>query len=442
MNVTTTVRRGRYADTLRVRASGQSALGRLSVGLAALTVVSASSGAIGVIAVGGSAFQIFPIQIMGPVLSLHLAVSSTLMRHRIHSEMLRRPLVLSLTLILFGIPPVLAAGSTGSAIAAYLNFATGVIAGASVGVVWASCPPSRANAIDWAVGVFVLISSVELIVSFAEVGSLAAHEYAKTAWGGSNFVAGVLVVASLALISRSREVDRGRFALRVFAVIGAAGALSTFSRGGLIALTVGVLVFTWFGPRPQRGLSFRRLIALAIPGAGIIALDYITSTRLSVNRQVEENISLRQTLWEIAWGQFGSHPAFGTGWTALESAVAPVLGTQTTFAHNAVLSFLQIGGLICGLPMLAIFGAWAWKAGRANPALAAPVAAGLCISLTDPFLEGLIGGAFFWATVVAISCRPSGLLANQEGSMSVVRPSNLHDRKHHLTRESSLKHGF
>jgi hypothetical protein len=79
-------------------------------------------------------------------------------------------------------------------------------------------------------------------------------------------------------------------------------------------------------------------------------------------------------------------------------------GSSQSFAHNLVLSFLQMAGLLA-LPFLIIVARWTLIAARRRPELLPAIAAGLSLSITEPFFEGFVGALVMWMVLYPLTDR-------------------------------------
>lgn len=370
--------------------------------LAGLTLASAASGKLFSIGTSGGSLVVYPVQVLGPILLAFLLISLATRSSANPLPGAWSRIGLAFGLIAIGLIPLAVSANTGPALAAYFNFCTGISAGFAVGVAWSRTAVNKFTAMDLGLAVFIFASAAQVLIAIYGGDLTYVHENANTAWGGSNYVAGVLTVALLIAAQRAILVDRGKILLAAAAVVGGIGCLATLSRGGAIALAAGLAVMLWGRGRVQFTRVLTRIIALAVPIVGFVLVQAITDSRLQINQQAAMNLQLRGALYEVAFNEFLRSPFVGTGWAGLELAAYPVLGSRTTYAHNVLLSFLQIGGLTVGLTLLLAI-TWGLVRGlRAGPIYAAPLVAAVFISLSDPFLEGTVGAAFFWVAVMLV----------------------------------------
>jgi O-antigen ligase len=284
-----------------------------------------------------------------------------------------------------------------SGLAAYMNFIFGLFAGSAIGWTWATAQRSKLGVID--VGLIVFLGVVTLQVLFTSFGLQAGHRVV-IAWGGSNFVASVLIAASLLMVARLRDARMTKWRWYFIPLAAIAAAMSTLSRGAAVALAAGGIVLLWnLGSTPRVRLILRAACTL-IPVVAIAAVGLFTYRRTLVNQQAIVNIAARFDLLALAWDGFLRSPVFGTGWASLRESSGS-LGGETTFAHNFVLSFMQLGG-IAGLIFIGLLCVLIVRVLRVGGMLAASVVSAMTTALFDLFLESFIGGLLTFAAAVFI----------------------------------------
>lgn len=322
---------------------------------------------------------------------------------------------------------------TAAAGAAYVNFALGGIGGVLVGVTWGRMARRLLNPLDVALMGFVGISAIQIAIGFVlEGGGAALHSEFGTRWGVSNYVGGVLVVSSLALLGRAQVSTNGRLALVLTAVGGVVGALLLFGRGSVLALAAGLMVMAWSMPCSRRTRALLRGFSIVIPlmAAGVIA--YTTAVRLRENNQVLINVDTRYTLWNLAWTDFLHNPWIGAGWTAMREASQAVFGVPTTSSHNIVLTFLQIGGMLA-VPYLAGLAWLLVNSLREQREMGGALVAAVVFSMVEPFVEGTVAGLI----VLAIAIR-GGSWSKEHGEQLASQLAGYGTRaRHELLRFSS-----
>ncbi len=289
---------------------------------------------------------------------------------------------------------------------AYLNFVAGTVGGVAIAQVWKRIPREY-SWIDVGYTVFLIAGTAQLLVSYSNATSVnSLHQTSPMPWGVTSVVAGGLVVAALILIARSTHLGRSRKYAVTLALVTMGAALLTLTRGAIIAACVGAVFFLWSRssresqPKPRSSGSrqvdttavarlFARALAVVIPVAGFIAIEHVTDLRAQVNSQVHTNIEIRFQMYRLAWEEFLKSPLTGTGWASFRDVSLDYAGQSETFAHNLVISMLQIGGLM-SLPYLAALAYVAYRALRHGGPYTAALAAAIAISMTQPFFESTV----------------------------------------------------
>ena len=364
--------------------------GRADQVLAALTIAAMPLGNIAYESDGRSLLIGYGL-IVGALLIGHIFLG-TLARRKQHGPV-GRAIRLSLVLLLAMFVPVLAHGLQLRALVAYVSFAGGTLTGLVIAAIWTTTR-HRLGLIDWALLFFIAATSVQLYLSGGADSSTSLHE-AKVTWGASNYVAGILVVASLAAVARLIELRTSRW-LWVVPAAGFAFALWTLSRGAAVAGAIGILVLLWNAGRTKTARAVLRVSCVGLVFVAAEVFTAITDARSVGGYDPSQNIDARVLLIHLAWDQFLSSPLTGTGWLALRD-VSPFT-VPISFAHNVVLSFLQIGGLF-GAIFLAVLAKLVTAGVRNRVGMVAAVAAALAMSFSDPFLEGGVGALIAWLTI-------------------------------------------
>lgn len=335
------------------------------------------------------------------LISYSLLIGVLLLSHLLAGSLTRRcqngpigvAIRLSLVLLLTMFVPVLAGDSQARAIAAYVSFAGGTLCGLTIAAVWTTTR-RRIGFIDVSLMLFVIVTSVQIHV-FRNLDPGTSLHQAKVAWGASNYVAGTLIVASLAVIARLVEIRASRW-LWLVPAGGFVSAMLTLSRGAVVAGSIGVLVLMWNSGRTATRRTVLRLCCVALVVAAAELFTAITEVRSVGGYDPGQNIAARVELIELSWDQFVSSPLTGTGWLALRDVAG--FDVPISFAHNVVLSFLQIGGLF-GLAFLILLAHQSMKGMRNGTPMFAAVVAALAMSFSDPFFEGGVGALVSWAVI-------------------------------------------
>jgi O-antigen ligase len=132
----------------------------------------------------------------------------------------------------------------------------------------------------------------------------------------------------------------------------AAGIFLTGSRGGTVAMVIGLSLVIWTFPQISRAarMSVGAVLVLALIGA----ISFVPATswkRLAtVGSEISEGtLNMRTVLWKEGWNAFGRSPFGGIGSGAYPQTVVPLLGYPWRFtpvAHNTYLSVLVETGMV------------------------------------------------------------------------------------------------
>lgn len=381
--------------------------------LAAFAIVSLAGGPSLLVQLGKETASIWVVQMI-VLLMVFQYLISTLAGVEHASAISHRGMVLSLIpfsfLLLF---PVFVADSIPSAAAAFVNFFSGVVVGYFIARAWVTADRTRVGIIDLAVTVFVLTAAVQIFSLFdAGTSLIGFHVAVELSWGESNYVAGVLVIASLAILGRCREIERPHIWMWLVAALGIVSAILTLGRSAIIALGIGMIVFLWHVGRTTFQRFAVRSVALISPIFILLILNGVNDARFTGNTvNMVSGVSSRFILFDLSWNEFLSSPIWGTGWVSLRTASLDGLGASISFAHNLFFSFLQIGGLLA-VPVLILAVAPSIIAISSKHAFAGATAAALTISLFEPLFEGLVGAAVAFACLNYV-LRTAGELSAQ-----------------------------
>ncbi|MEO6412248.1 MAG: O-antigen ligase family protein [Pedococcus sp.] len=332
-----------------------------------------------------------------------------LLPHLPQYPMLRRNMAVAagLVVLLFAAQAPRGLGGVGGY--ALVMFVVGTVGGIGVGTVWA-VSSRRVGWVDLGATFCLVVTVLQLASRFAAAGSPSGfHRAAVLSWGGSNFIAGVTVVLSLTLASRIRELGY-RAVLLAVPIAGIGAAALTFSRGALIAASVGLLVLMWNVGKTSVGRSFLRTLGVIAVAAAFPIMQYIVATRSAGGYDPSQNLSIRYVLFKYAWQDFQSSPLIGTGWLALRDA--GLFTVEVSYAHNLILSFLQIAGA-GGAVFIVVLLRDSYRGLRRSPLTGGAIAAALAISMSDPFFEGGVGALVAWAAITYALARPLPTDADQ-----------------------------
>lgn len=390
--------------------------------LAGLPIALIVAGPAIVLAVEDRTLPIYASQLALVVLIVHIGFSVLGGRNNYGAVPATTHWLLAATLVL-AIPLMWA--NDPAAVLAYVNFASGTIGGMAIAIVWKSVPQLGYSWIDIGYVIFLIGGSLQLLAAFSGASALhVLHQSSETAWGNSNFVATCLVVAALTLLARS--VDTGRHRKYAIALcFGAIGVgLLTLSRAAVVATCVGAMFFLWskfgeYGSQRQSAENptkdtettlvvrmLARLTAIALPVIAFVITERFTELRAQINNRVFINVDSRLTMYELAWNDFLQSPLGGNGWASFRGTSLDYLGESSTFAHNLVLSMLQISGIL-GIPYLLTLGILAYQSFRYGGPYRAAIAAAIAASLVQPFFESMVGNLIL-IPLIFLASNPGG----------------------------------
>jgi hypothetical protein len=403
---------------------------------------------------GGRSLPIYASQLVVVLLVIHIGFIALAQRSFGAVPSTMRWLLAATALLAV---PLVWSSDRAAGILAYFNFASGIVGGVAIALVWRSMSRDY-SWIDIGYVVFLLVGVAQLLTRYSTASGLnSLHQSSPMPWGVPSIVAGSLVVAALIVMARSTRLGRHRKYAMAVGLITLGVALLTLTRGAVVAACVGAMFFLWSksSTRPQgrkrpaaraaqrassgalvRTLS--RTMAILVPIAGFIVIQRATALRAELNGQVYTNIDTRFEMYRLAWEEFLEHPLTGTGWASFREVSLDATGQSQTFAHNLVVSMLQIGGLLA-LPYLAALSFLAYRALRRGGPYTAAIVAALAVSMTQPFFESTVCNLIvlpvaFLAGLPAmtpIENRVGGMVAPHTGSprtgpRSRPRSSRLH----------------
>jgi O-antigen ligase len=202
--------------------------------------------------------------------------------------------------------------------------------------------------------------------------------------------AGLIALIGLMLVRRHRGTPGLVLAAGLAMLLGVA-IVETGSRGGLVALLGGVMVFAFAADGWRHRLRNGAIALLAV------SLLVFAALRLPVMKDrlreaVTGDLAGRELLYPALWSMFLEKPVMGWGPVANNYELALRVGTRdraSRASHNLILELLTAGGLVAAIPFL--IGAWlsvrgAWRA-RGSEHGVLPLAL-LCVL----FLANMSGG--------------------------------------------------
>jgi O-antigen ligase len=186
-------------------------------------------------------------------------------------------------------------------------------------------------------------------------------------WGRTNYLAGLLIVGiplTLGLLGHASTL-RGRLHALFLVLCQLVGLVLSASKGGILALVIGLLAAYLPAARAARwglatlGIVLASGVFVFVAGPLRQVLDY----RLQ-SSAVEYSVGERVDLYELGWQSFVRSPVWGLGLNNFSVASNRLTGVDTV-PHNLELGLLaEVGlpGLVLALVWIAAFGRAAWKA--------------------------------------------------------------------------------
>ncbi len=216
-----------------------------------------------------------------------------------------------------------------------------------------------------------------------------------------------LFFAAGTVIAVGRFVERGRTSALVAAALGLVGVFLTISRGGLVAVAVGVAIVA-IGPALRNAAAARAarantrgLLALAAVGAGLaaVATSPVFQERLRSSNGIA-SARARDELGPLVWSTSGQLSHLGSG-PGTSNALLEARGTPTVVENSWFQLLLSLG--LPGVVLVAVLvAAAAWVALRTGSLSAAAGLAAISTSAAGfNWIEADRPGMLFLGLLVA-----------------------------------------
>jgi O-antigen ligase len=183
--------------------------------------------------------------------------------------------------------------------------------------------------------------------------------------GNPNFAGGwlalaigpCLVVAALPTSAFWWRFTGGAAAAGAAFVISVTGSFQGVVAGGTAAVAALVGVLLVRGPR-QRWWNVRAVVGGAV-AVGLVAAVLLVVGWSAIDRQLDEGLYDRKAFWSAAWHVFEEHPLTGTGPDSFQNQFGERrpyghAGNNAGAVHDVPLDMLANGGLVAGVPYLAL----------------------------------------------------------------------------------------
>lgn len=244
-----------------------------------------------------------------------------------------------------------------------------------------------------------------------------------------NNIARILSLGLLGLVGLAygfkRSYIQPRYVVWIgFAIIGTA-IVQTGSRGGLLALGAGILVFVL---RTGNASAKIRNAFLVLCGLGfflIVAMQFENTMSRFESAFEDGKLARRELIYPMAWEMFLKKPVFGWGITTAQYELGARLGhvdEDSKNAHNLVLNTLISTGLLGGIPLfagtlLAVWAAWKARQGSRGILPLAMIATVLVANMSGNWISNKL----HWL-VVAFALASASVLAVKRKSGRNLKP--------------------
>lgn len=240
--------------------------------------------------------------------------------------------------------------------------------------------------------------------------------YSANPFGGA-MLCGVLLAGGVALLGR-RDVSRLGFIVAPFC---ACGVWFSGSRGAILLGAAGMLLLWALAARSSLGRAVTRLAILVVATGAMFALltsplffpdgrgESSVAGKVAAGQTVSSTSSIRVDYWRAAWSEFTAHPVVGGGsgsYFPYGRLHSPAGAERATLAHNEPLGALAEGGLLQGLPLLALY----------------LLAAGACLRVLR---RGVSAGDRFASVRIAAAVAAGGVLAHSLLDIGLAFPALL-----------------
>jgi probable O-glycosylation ligase (exosortase A-associated) len=159
--------------------------------------------------------------------------------------------------------------------------------------------------------------------------------------GNNEFaVATAMAIPLLALWYRETDSKALRWIVAILIALGFASALSSWSRGGLLSISVVALLLVWHSRRKWLAIP----LLLMVVGLAVVGLsdDWIARMQTMVAPELEASAATRLELWRLGWDYALQHPWFGGGFGGWIYLTLPVGASRAW--HSAYIEIVAEHG--------------------------------------------------------------------------------------------------
>ncbi|MDZ7594743.1 MAG: putative O-glycosylation ligase, exosortase A system-associated [Thiobacillus sp.] len=159
--------------------------------------------------------------------------------------------------------------------------------------------------------------------------------------GNNEFaVATAMAIPLLALWYREMDSKALRWIAAILIALGFASALSSWSRGGLLSISVVALLLVWHSRRKWLAIPLLlMLVGLAVVG---LSDEWIARMQTMAAPELEASAATRLELWRLGWDYALQHPWFGGGFGGWIYLTLPVGASRAW--HSAYIEIVAEHG--------------------------------------------------------------------------------------------------
>ncbi|HQS82452.1 MAG TPA: putative O-glycosylation ligase, exosortase A system-associated [Thiobacillus sp.] len=159
--------------------------------------------------------------------------------------------------------------------------------------------------------------------------------------GNNEFaVATAMAIPLLALWYREADSKMLRWIVAILIALGFASALSSWSRGGLLSISVVALLLVWHSRRKWLAIP----LLLMVVGLAVVGLsdEWVARMQTMAAPELEASAATRLELWRLGWDYALQHPWFGGGFGGWIYLTLPVGASRAW--HSAYIEIVAEHG--------------------------------------------------------------------------------------------------